>query len=469
MRIPVIFHTSLQLTVSSRKDGTPFINLIMCVPLRDQAGKVRYYLGAQLDITDLVSECTGLQSLKRLMQRHTDHRNLVKTSDLPVETIDHDEFEQLSETFNPNELEKLLKLRQREQAETEENVVQKDSAEEREKRASLATPIANLDSTFQINGEASAPPLGYYKTVSNTSSLKNFGRSSVQYLLVRPAPSLRILFASPDLRMPGVLQSPLLNRIGGSARVRDNLAHALEVGRKVTAKVQWLSKTAPKSRARWIHCTPLLGANDVVGVWMVILVDDEDEKDSKPESPEVEPPSNIRSGSSYTAEAIPWATNKQKPNAMGVSTTIWSEGEDAHKRREDTVKPKPRKPLYHQPSDIAEPAQPQTVIRPGPKIAGKAYSYTSSNEEPVSTGGRPSLGGDRSRPSSSSSSVLTPMQTSMQPKVRIAGRLSSEGENTRKPPVNMPYRPSVDGRTGDTMPVRRTYKSLSPYGVLFQD
>ena len=142
----------------------------MCVPLRDQSGKVRYYLGAQLDITDLVNDCTELQSLKRLAQRHHDHRNLVKTSDKPVETIEQDEFEQLSETFNPQELEKLIKLRQRQQVESEEKIIYQNSAEQREERASSRTALKDLDSTFQFSGEGSAPPLGYYKTVGASHS-----------------------------------------------------------------------------------------------------------------------------------------------------------------------------------------------------------------------------------------------------------------------------------------------------------
>src|ERR1700743_3150398 len=64
---------------------------------------------------------------------------------------------------------------------------------------------------------------------------------SLQYLLVRPYPSLRILFASPALRTPGILQSPLLSRIGGSSRVRAELSDALAAGRGVTAKVRWVS------------------------------------------------------------------------------------------------------------------------------------------------------------------------------------------------------------------------------------
>ena len=98
-----------------------------------------------------------------------------------------------------------------------------------------------------------------------------------QYLLIRPYPSFRILFASPSLRVPGILQSPFMDKIGGSARVRDELSNALAEGRGVTAKVRWVSKVDEDGRNRWIHCTPLLGSNGQIGVWMVVLVDDDQE------------------------------------------------------------------------------------------------------------------------------------------------------------------------------------------------
>ena len=260
-----------------------------------------------------------------------------------------------------------------------------------------------------------------------------------------------------------------MNRIGGSARVRDNLAEALEVGRKVTAKVQWLSKTAPKSRPRWIHCTPLLGVNDTVGVWMVILVDDEDEIENEPGQQATKSWDTSRLGPSYTAEAIPWDAGKEKANAAGVSTKIWSEGNESKKRLDDTTKLNPRKPLFRLPTDTVEMAQAPSIIRPGPKIAGKAYSYTSSNDGQIAADETATVISDKSRPNSSSSSILTPIQTSMQPKVRLAGRASTDSGNPRRPPVNMPYRPSVDEKEDRAIPIRRTYKSLSPYGVLFED
>jgi hypothetical protein len=70
--------------------------------------------------------------------------------------------------------------------------------------------------------------------------------------------------------------------------VRDSLADALADGtRGVTAKIRWLSSAAAdlddrteEGRPRWIHCTPLLGTSGAVGVWMVVLVDEE--KNSAP-------------------------------------------------------------------------------------------------------------------------------------------------------------------------------------------
>ncbi len=66
-----------------------------------------------------------------------------------------------------------------------------------------------------------------------------------------------------------------MNKIGGSSGVRDELTAALAEGRGVTAKVHWLSKIDEDGRNRWIHCTPLIGSNGQIGVWMIILIDDD--------------------------------------------------------------------------------------------------------------------------------------------------------------------------------------------------
>lgn len=122
-----------------------------------------------------------------------------------------------------------------------------------------------------------------------------------QYLLVRPYPSLRITFTSSALRIPGLLQSKLLDRIGGPQHVREGILEAFAAGVGVTAKIHWVTAAtvpmqpgSPKpsgdsgrgsirgdrpqnveGKPRWIHCTPLLGSDEKVGVWMVVMVESE--------------------------------------------------------------------------------------------------------------------------------------------------------------------------------------------------
>ena len=50
-----------------RRDGSPFMNLLMTAPLYDNKGKVRYILGAQIDVSGLVEDGRGLESFERLL------------------------------------------------------------------------------------------------------------------------------------------------------------------------------------------------------------------------------------------------------------------------------------------------------------------------------------------------------------------------------------------------------------------
>jgi hypothetical protein len=60
--------------------------------------------------------------------------------------------------------------------------------------------------------------------------------------------------------------------------VREGLLDSLAHGTGVTAKITWLSSTQGnvEGKPRWIHCTPLLGSDEKVGVWMVVMVDKEE-------------------------------------------------------------------------------------------------------------------------------------------------------------------------------------------------
>lgn len=61
--------------------------------------------------------------------------------------------------------------------------------------------------------------------------------------------------------------------------MRSDLRAALGEGRGVTAKIRWLTRAdvdgEGEGRPRWIHCTPLFGHSGAVGVWMIVLVDEE--------------------------------------------------------------------------------------------------------------------------------------------------------------------------------------------------
>lgn len=202
---------------------------------------------------------------------------------------------------------------------------------------------------------------------------------------------------------------------------------------------------------------------------MVILVDDEDDGEGKREQTPQETSSPSRLGSNNTAEALPWDERRHRANLGGVSTSIWSDTTES-KRLDEIGRPKPRRPMFRNASEMGDSAP--FVVRPGPKIAGRAYSVTSNSDRRISVDeeSRNSIGGADGRPTSQGSTSV-PIQSTMQPKVKIAGRPSFDGEGARKPPINMPGRYGAEREAGmDGRPsTRRTYKSLSPFGILFED
>lgn len=138
----------------------------MCVPLRDQHGKVRYYLGAQLDITELVNNCTELSSFRQLVEQQTENAGKSPNQKETSGARQEDEFEQLSEAFNPQELDKLVKLRRRQHFEFNGAVSEEVTGERIVEKTPLGTPSSDPDNTFQLNVQGSAPPLSFYQNVS---------------------------------------------------------------------------------------------------------------------------------------------------------------------------------------------------------------------------------------------------------------------------------------------------------------
>ncbi|KAI4287917.1 MAG: hypothetical protein L6R35_002817, partial [Caloplaca aegaea] len=66
---------SFETILNYRRDGSPFMNLVMTAPLYDNKGTVRYFIGAQVDISGLIEEGRGLDSLERLLNETRRNRN----------------------------------------------------------------------------------------------------------------------------------------------------------------------------------------------------------------------------------------------------------------------------------------------------------------------------------------------------------------------------------------------------------
>jgi hypothetical protein len=90
-----------------RRDGSPFMNLLMCAPLLDSKGKTRYFIGAQVDVSGLCKEGSELPGLQRLIAKQEEERsrkNGKSESRSEDEEEESDEFQELAEMFNEMEL-----------------------------------------------------------------------------------------------------------------------------------------------------------------------------------------------------------------------------------------------------------------------------------------------------------------------------------------------------------------------------
>ncbi|CAG8325075.1 unnamed protein product [Penicillium salamii] len=249
-----------EMFLNYRRDGSPFMNLLQCAPLCDSHGRVKYFIGAQIDVSGLAMEGASMESLMELQTKYRDPEDgSIVEPPLPEEK---DEFQELNELFSPREL----------------SSVQDHGGhlfQPVKSMGSPQTPRSWLERGNSLDSETEAIRLRDMKSPFFRMSLAGVYEN---YLLVRPYPSLRILFTSPALQIPGMLQSPFLSRIGSSSAVKDDLVQAMMVGRSVTARIKWVTRANPEGRNRWVHCTPLMASNGQVGVWMVVVVDDDDEK-----------------------------------------------------------------------------------------------------------------------------------------------------------------------------------------------
>ncbi|KAH7130706.1 hypothetical protein B0J11DRAFT_483522 [Dendryphion nanum] len=326
-----------EVLLNYRRDGSPFLNLMMMAPLMDHRGRIRYVLGRQIDITQLIEGGRGLETFKNLLASTTD-ANVGSHPD----PLDHKPpiriLKELGNLLNDEEADAF-------------------SARSRPSSfdSSRTTPLRENQTSrilIGIDGLADANfwPAGGFGPSGRLPGIYQ------NYMLVRPYPSLRIIFTSASLRIPGLSQSRLMDRIGGPAHVKAGLVDALAQGVSVTAKISWLTRSLddvmshqplssptkpPKSprpkfkegKPRWIHCTPLLGSDSRPGVIMIVMIDQEEiagtlnrDKFGVPQS----------LGMMKSASAETWPPPRQKHTRMdsgGVSGGSGAENDWASKPR----------------------------------------------------------------------------------------------------------------------------------------
>ncbi|EWC46465.1 hypothetical protein DRE_04188 [Drechslerella stenobrocha 248] len=282
-------HETTECFLNYKRDGTPFINLCMVAPLLDAKGQVRYFIGAQVDVTALTRDAIGLEGFRRLTSgQRKQSEALGDDLDLDLDSVRprHVEFKQLCELFSAEEIENVREAGGQLHKDHEIPASPREGELEFESQDDGSSSIGRTSilPPSELDRGGDVQVLLKPKPDIWSSSLQGIYRN---YILVRPYPSLRILFASPSMRTPGILQSPLMAKIGGPAHTRETLAASLSTARSITTKVRWLSKqeeqnpkkTELAGRERWLHCTPLLDSHGTVGTWVIILVDDETSTD----------------------------------------------------------------------------------------------------------------------------------------------------------------------------------------------
>ncbi|KAK2627775.1 hypothetical protein QTJ16_002421 [Diplocarpon rosae] len=302
---------SNEVLLNYRRDGTPFVNLLMCSPLYDDKGTIRYYIGAQVDVTGLVVDGLGIESFRALL-----HKDEVKKMEAAHEA-EHKNLQSKFSTQHSSDKNKtkdsLTRLQELSMmfSQDESDVVNRnsrgadDSTDASSIRSGAPSSLRNRGQSKRVIIDNGAGPDGNVLNFSHhinkphpmNTTLPGIYRHASQpllclpplqpangsekYLLVRPYPSLQIIFVSPSLRIPGLLRTHLFTKLGGPTQTIAALESAFRDGASVTAKVLWLPKNTyagergrgpAEVKPRYIRCTPLLGSDDRVGVWMVVLV-----------------------------------------------------------------------------------------------------------------------------------------------------------------------------------------------------
>jgi hypothetical protein len=190
------------------------MNLLMQAPLLDSRGNLRYFIGAQIDVSGLVKDATDLDAFRRMLDE--------EEGVAPLEE-GKDEFQELSEMFNHGELDTVRKFGGNMHRDHLEGSDDKTNGAQRPRL------LIQDQSTFDVESAERPPPkpegrlAGPYKHVSRTWPAQTRG-SNVEIVPPRPprtfSPnSIHITLPSCPRYSPVTLPRPH-RRIEPRARIR---------------------------------------------------------------------------------------------------------------------------------------------------------------------------------------------------------------------------------------------------------
>lgn len=283
-----------EVLLNYRRNGSPFINLLMLAPLHDDKGKVRYYLGAQVDASRLLAEGRGLDGFERfLLSREMDvDRGRGETKDFKKVALA--KLRDLSLTFDLEES-AVVQSNSRSSSRTREDG-ETGASGSTGQGPRKTRRVLNDEEDESLSGDESDeeqkqdPAWRLSQDSLASGSLPGIYQ---QYLLIRPYPSFRIVFVSRAMRKLGRLQQrPFLAHVAAPKSTLIGLKESLESNMPVTAKIALMSEgrrrdgtltgkwgrksdddPAKHGKTCWMSATPLLDGNNKVGVWMVVIAD----------------------------------------------------------------------------------------------------------------------------------------------------------------------------------------------------
>lgn len=83
------------------------MNLLMCAPLSDSRGKIRYFIGAQVDVSGLVKDSTDMEAMARILEQREESKG--EEDEQHDASEKKDEFQALSEMMNMAEINTVRK------------------------------------------------------------------------------------------------------------------------------------------------------------------------------------------------------------------------------------------------------------------------------------------------------------------------------------------------------------------------